>query len=64
MPLTIKELAAGFARLAPKMEESADELNGLDAKIGDGDIGVTMVRITRASAKISTTCRTTWAWPS
>ncbi len=47
MPLTTKELAAGFARIAPKMEESADELNGLDAQIGDGDIGVTMVRISR-----------------
>jgi phosphoenolpyruvate---glycerone phosphotransferase subunit DhaL len=48
MALTTKELAAGLAKLTPFMEDAADELNGLDAQIGDGDLGVTMTRITRS----------------
>ena len=31
-------------RLAAHLESSAEELNGLDAQLGDGDLGVTMVR--------------------
>ena len=31
-------------RLAEHLESCADELNGLDAQLGDGDLGVTMVR--------------------
>ena len=31
-------------RLAEHLESSAEELNGLDAQLGDGDLGVTMVR--------------------
>lgn len=52
MALTTKTLAAGFAKLGPFMEEAADELNGLDAQIGDGDLGVTMVRITRSISEV------------
>lgn len=47
MPLTLKELTAGFVLIGAEMETVADELNGLDAEIGDGDLGVTMVRISR-----------------
>lgn len=47
MALTTKSLAAGLSGVAAKMETAAEELNGLDAQIGDGDLGVTMVRIGR-----------------
>lgn len=48
MALTTPSLAAGLARVAARMETAADELNALDAGIGDGDLGVTMVRLGRA----------------
>jgi dihydroxyacetone kinase-like protein len=48
MALTTQSLAAGLARIAARMETAADELNGLDAQIGDGDLGVTLVRLGRA----------------
>ena len=37
-------------RITAKMESCSDELNALDAQLGDGDLGVTMVRGTRAVA--------------
>ena len=46
--LTTQVLRPALARIATKMESSADELNALDAQLGDGDLGVTMVRGTRA----------------
>jgi dihydroxyacetone kinase-like protein len=46
--LTVDVLKAALVRVAAKMETSADELNELDAAFGDGDLGVTMVRGTRA----------------
>jgi len=52
MALTSKELARGFALVAAKMEAAGDELNELDAKIGDGDLGVTMIRISRGVSEI------------
>ncbi len=52
MPLTSKELAAGFALVAAKMETAGDELNALDAQIGDGDLGVTMIRISRGVSEV------------
>lgn len=42
--LTRDELATGLARIAAHMEGAADELNTLDGQLGDGDLGVTMVR--------------------
>ncbi len=48
MALTTQSLAAGLVGIAARMETAADELNTLDGKIGDGDLGVTMVRIGRA----------------
>ncbi|TVQ35946.1 MAG: dihydroxyacetone kinase subunit L [Geminicoccaceae bacterium] len=43
-------LAMGLARIARHMEVVADELNALDGQLGDGDLGVTMVRGSRAVA--------------
>jgi dihydroxyacetone kinase-like protein len=48
--LTTEVLRGALARVAAKMEACADELNTLDAQLGDGDLGVTMVRGTRAVA--------------
>ena len=39
-------------RLAEHLESSAEELNSLDAQLGDGDLGVTMVRGSRQLLKI------------
>ena len=47
--LNIEVLRPALARIAAKMESCADELNALDAQLGDGDLGVTMVRGTRAT---------------
>lgn len=47
MALTSKGLAEGLGRIATKMEAVASELNALDAKIGDGDLGVTLIRCSR-----------------
>jgi dihydroxyacetone kinase-like protein len=44
MALTVPVLADGLARIAAHMEKVADELNTLDGQLGDGDLGVTMVR--------------------
>lgn len=44
MGLTRESLAAGLARAAAHMEGAATELNAADGRIGDGDLGVTMVR--------------------
>jgi dihydroxyacetone kinase-like protein len=41
---TTDTLREGFARMIAKLEACADELNALDAVLGDGDLGVTMVR--------------------
>ena len=39
-------------QLAEHLESCADELNGLDAQLGDGDLGVTMVRGSRQLLEI------------
>ncbi len=44
MALTTASLRAGMTRIAAAMEAAADELNTADGKLGDGDLGVTMVR--------------------
>ncbi len=44
MALTTRDLKAGLTRIAAAMEDAADELNTADGKLGDGDLGVTMVR--------------------
>ena len=42
--LTTTSLREGLKRIVQKLEACADELNALDAALGDGDMGVTMVR--------------------
>jgi len=44
MALTTDGLKVGLTRIAAAMEGAADELNTADGKLGDGDLGVTMVR--------------------
>ena len=41
---TTDTLRKGFGRMIVKLEVCADELNALDAVLGDGDLGVTMMR--------------------
>jgi len=41
---TTATLAGAWRRIAVRMEASADDLNALDGKLGDGDLGVTMSR--------------------
>ena len=41
-------LAAGLRRISAHMEAVAEELNRLDGQLGDGDLGITMVRGSRA----------------
>ncbi len=48
--LTTSVLRDALTGVAAKMESCSDELNALDAQLGDGDLGVTMVRGTRAVA--------------
>jgi len=52
MALTSESLASGFAGVASRLEAAADELNRLDGQIGDGDLGVTMVRIGRGVGEV------------
>jgi dihydroxyacetone kinase-like protein len=42
--LTTAALREGMSRIAAEMEACSDELNRLDGLLGDGDLGVTMVR--------------------
>jgi dihydroxyacetone kinase-like protein len=46
--LTAAILRAGLRRVAETLESHADELNALDAALGDGDLGVTLVRGARS----------------
>jgi len=46
--ITVGELRDALGRIATKMESCSDELNAVDAQLGDGDLGVTMVRGGRA----------------
>lgn len=44
----LEALRTGFRKIASHMESVADELNALDGQLGDGDLGITMVRGSRA----------------
>lgn len=44
MPLTHDELIKGLGKVADHMETVAPMLNEIDGNLGDGDLGVTMVR--------------------
>ena len=42
--ITIDSIKTAVTKIAQMMEESADELNAADGLLGDGDLGITMVR--------------------
>jgi len=42
--ISTESIQSGIKRLAQAMEKSADELNTADGLLGDGDLGVTMIR--------------------
>ena len=42
--ITTESMQSGIKRLNRAMEQSADELNTADGLLGDGDLGVTMIR--------------------
>jgi dihydroxyacetone kinase-like protein len=46
--LTAAKLRDGLRKIAEQLEAHADELNALDAALGDGDLGVTLVRGARS----------------
>lgn len=46
--LDLAVLKTGLSKIAAHMEEVAGELNTLDGQLGDGDLGITMVRGSRA----------------
>ena len=52
MGVTTETLRTGLAQIAGHMEAVADELNTLDGKLGDGDLGITMQRGGRAIIEI------------
>ena len=52
MGVTTETLRTGLAQIAGHMEAVADELNTLDGKLGDGDLGITMQRGGRAIVEI------------
>ncbi len=52
MELTSKILGQGFARIANGIESNSELLNAIDAKIGDGDLGVTLTRCARGVREV------------
>jgi dihydroxyacetone kinase-like protein len=48
MPLTVEGLEEALRRWAQRMDEVASELNRLDGQLGDGDLGVTLVKCAAA----------------
>lgn len=42
--ITTESIKTAVTKIAQLMEESADELNAADGLLGDGDLGITMVR--------------------
>ena len=49
---TVESLKSLIPKLLAGMEASADELNGIDGQLGDGDLGVTLVRGARGLMKV------------
>lgn len=59
MPLTVEGLERALRRWAQRMDEVAPELNRLDGQLGDGDLGVTLVKCAAAvRAALDTGSRT------
>ena len=42
--ITTDSVKSAISRIANCMEKSADELNSADGLLGDGDLGITMIR--------------------
>lgn len=55
MPLTTASLRTAIARIGAKLETSHQDLTALDAQLGDGDLGVTLLKAFRALADIAPT---------
>ncbi|HFQ14968.1 MAG TPA: dihydroxyacetone kinase subunit L, partial [Rhodobacteraceae bacterium] len=51
--MTVSSLRTGLAGVAAVMEQAVDDLNACDARLGDGDIGVTMRRGMRGIMEIA-----------
>ncbi|MFQ3183710.1 MAG: dihydroxyacetone kinase-like protein, partial [Octadecabacter sp.] len=51
--ITVEDLRVASLRLRDAMEAEADALNTADGALGDGDLGVTMRRGSRAMAEKS-----------
>jgi len=49
---TSDSLKAAIAGIAARMEDAAEELNDADARLGDGDLGITMTRGLRGAMEI------------
>ena len=49
---TSKILRESFGRIATGLESASDQLNAIDAKIGDGDLGVTLTRCGRGVREV------------
>ena len=49
---TSKNLGESFGRISTGIESAADRLNEMDAKIGDGDLGVTLTRCGRSVREV------------
>jgi phosphoenolpyruvate---glycerone phosphotransferase subunit DhaL len=52
MEFTSKLLGESFARIAHRIESHSEQLNAVDAKIGDGDLGVTLTRCARGVLEV------------
>ena len=52
MGLTSNTLKEGLGRVVDKMALFSDELNSLDGKIGDGDLGVTLTRCAKGVREV------------
>lgn len=50
--ITTDSIKSAATKIAQLMEESADELNAADGLLGDGDLGITMVRGFRAIIEV------------
>lgn len=55
MPLTVDSLRAAIAGISARLAEGHGELTALDAQLGDGDLGVTLVKAFRALEDVKAT---------
>jgi dihydroxyacetone kinase-like protein len=55
MPITTASLRTAISGIGAKLETSHQDLTALDAQLGDGDLGVTLLKAFRALADIAPT---------